>query len=417
MGLDRRPAFRTAATSTSSARIRSGAGCSTPEPRRESSSPSTRATTGNRSRRTCRIARCATSPCAAGRSRRRHPRPLVLGARRPHSPAAAGREGRRRPGLAVRAANGDPPESGSRSKGTPELKDEPKAANPPRGAILDYVLKSSSPSPVVIEILDQAGASRPALRERREGRGARPAEDPRDSGLDRRRATSPRPRRGCTASSGIFGTVRRRGCRAHGARNPSRGVWAPPGRYQVRLVANGQTVTRPLVVAKDPRISSTDDDLLREFQLAKQVEAERVRLATALDRRSRPSRTSHRPSHEGDGSGAGGARRVPQRPRSRRRAAGRFRRGIRRERSRDDEPPAPVVGNGAVSAVLSRARTPLRRLTPWRDSTPSRGRRERTLALEGVPGHRTPHSQQCPRSHWSAAPGLLRLTLPNSIRT
>ena len=56
-------------------------------------------------------------------------------------------------------------------QGTPEPKDEPKAANPPRGAILDYVLKSSSPSPVVIEILDQAGRASGATRATRRSRG------------------------------------------------------------------------------------------------------------------------------------------------------------------------------------------------------------------------------------------------------
>ncbi len=42
-------------------------------------------------------------------------------------------------------------------QGTPDPKDEPAAANPPRGAILDYSLKTASPSPVVLEILDARG--------------------------------------------------------------------------------------------------------------------------------------------------------------------------------------------------------------------------------------------------------------------
>jgi hypothetical protein len=64
--------------------------------------------------------------------------------------------------------------------------------------------------------------------------------------------------------------------------DPPRGVWAPPGRYTVRLIVGGRTLTQPLVVSKDPRISATDADLAQQFELARQVEAERVRLAAAL---------------------------------------------------------------------------------------------------------------------------------------
>ena len=41
------------------------------------------------------------------------------------------------------------------------------------------------------------------------------------------------------------------------------GVWAPPGRYIIRLTAAGRTVSQPLVVKKDPRIKATDADLAR----------------------------------------------------------------------------------------------------------------------------------------------------------
>ena len=60
------------------------------------------------------------------------------------------------------------------------------------------------------------------------------------------------------------------------------GVWAPPGRYIVRLTAAGATRTQPLVVTKDPRVSTPDADLARQFELAREVQAERVRVAKAL---------------------------------------------------------------------------------------------------------------------------------------
>ena len=43
-------------------------------------------------------------------------------------------------------------------QGTPEPRDEPSAENPPRGAVLDYLLQAPSTAPVVIEILDANGA-------------------------------------------------------------------------------------------------------------------------------------------------------------------------------------------------------------------------------------------------------------------
>jgi len=47
------------------------------------------------------------------------------------------------------------------------------------------------------------------------------------------------------------------------------GPAAPPGTYQVRLTADGQSETRPLVVRRDPRVPGVSDaDLQRQFQLA-----------------------------------------------------------------------------------------------------------------------------------------------------
>jgi hypothetical protein len=59
------------------------------------------------------------------------------------------------------------------------------------------------------------------------------------------------------------------------------GIWAPPGRYTVRLTAAGQTLEKPLDVSKDPRIPASDADLIRQFELARGVEALRVRVAVA----------------------------------------------------------------------------------------------------------------------------------------
>ena len=58
--------------------------------------------------------------------------------------------------------------------------------------------------------------------------------------------------------------------------DPRRGVWAPPGRYRVRLtVRTGTSVvvdTQTLVLVRDPRVKDvTDADLRAQFELARQI--------------------------------------------------------------------------------------------------------------------------------------------------
>ena len=49
------------------------------------------------------------------------------------------------------------------------------------------------------------------------------------------------------------------------------GPSAPPGAYQVRLTADGQTFTQPLVVKRHPLRTATDADLKEQFDLAIQI--------------------------------------------------------------------------------------------------------------------------------------------------
>ena len=95
-------------------------------------------------------------------------------------------------------------------QGTPEPKDEPMGENPPRGAILDYVLEVRRAGP---------GDPRDPRRERRRSSGASRATRSRAGPISRasssRRTGSPRPsppppRPECTASSGTFVTPSRR---------------------------------------------------------------------------------------------------------------------------------------------------------------------------------------------------------------
>jgi photosystem II stability/assembly factor-like uncharacterized protein len=169
-------------------------------------------------------------------------------------------------------------------QGSPEPKDEPMAENPPSGAILDYYLKSGASAPLALEILDAKGAL-----VRRYASDDKPA--PPD--LQRIQTTPdwvpvPEPP---PASAGMHRFVwdlhyafPQQLVSPTGGSRGGAGPWAPPGQYTVRLTRGGKSVTQSLIVTKDPRLSPTitDADLVRQFDLARDVQAERVRVASAL---------------------------------------------------------------------------------------------------------------------------------------
>jgi photosystem II stability/assembly factor-like uncharacterized protein len=164
-------------------------------------------------------------------------------------------------------------------QGTPEPKDEPMGENPPRGAVVDYYLKRAVSGRLALEILDAKGA---VVRRYASDDKAHPPD------LQRIRTTpdwapaSEPP----SAAAGLHRFV----WDLHGAvpdelAGPREdGLWAPPGKYSVRLTAAGKSVTQPLVVARDPRLqaSVTDADLVRQHELSREVQAERVRVAVGL---------------------------------------------------------------------------------------------------------------------------------------
>jgi hypothetical protein len=159
------------------------------------------------------------------------------------------------------------------------------AENPRAGAILDYFLKSATPEPVSLEILDAKGEL-----VRRYASDDEPASQP---DLQRIQVTPdwvrvPEPP---SAAVGMhrfswdlhYALPPELAGPTRGSRGGS-GPWAPPGSYTVRLTRAGKTVTQPLVVTKDPRLpaSITDADLVRQYELARDIQAERVRVAVAL---------------------------------------------------------------------------------------------------------------------------------------
>ena len=164
-------------------------------------------------------------------------------------------------------------------QGTPFPKDEPAGENPPNGAILDYYLKAASSTPVTIEIVDSKGET---IRRYASDDKPRPS-DPTRVTVTPDWASAPPPP---SAAAGLHRFVWDLRYPPAKGIPPSpfggaAGLWAPPGRYIVRLSAAGRTVSQPLVIRRDPRIKATDADLASQFDIARQIQAERVRVAAA----------------------------------------------------------------------------------------------------------------------------------------
>jgi photosystem II stability/assembly factor-like uncharacterized protein len=166
-------------------------------------------------------------------------------------------------------------------QGTPEPKDEPSGENPPRGAFLDYLLRATPSTPVVLEILDSKGqiVRRYASDEKTPGPDLQKIQTAPDW------APAPKPLEATPGAHRFVWDLRYTAQKALASpssyRDPA-GLWAPPGRYTVRLTAAGRSLTQPFAVIRDPRIKASDADLLRQFELAKEIEGSRVRVAGPL---------------------------------------------------------------------------------------------------------------------------------------
>ena len=162
---------------------------------------------------------------------------------------------------------------GVADEGTPIQPDEPQASNPPLGAYIDYTLRGASASPVRLEILDARGAvvrawssaDKPELT------------DPSTVDIAPRWIAKPAT---LSAQSGTHRFIW-----AFQAKTDD-GALVPPGRYTIRLTANGTTQTRSLEIRKDPRVSASRADLQAQYALANQI-AEKLRAIAAVAKQAK----------------------------------------------------------------------------------------------------------------------------------
>jgi len=157
---------------------------------------------------------------------------------------------------------------------TPLPPEEPAGQNPPDGAIINYYLKEAAQS-LTLEVFGDKGKL-----VRRFSSADKP-EPVNEKELDIPTYWI-RPPQALSVAAGAHrfvwdlhylppeGARRIYPMTAIYRDTPSRplGPWVLPGAYTVKLTANGQTYTQPLVVKMDPRVKTSPEDLAQKFALA-----------------------------------------------------------------------------------------------------------------------------------------------------
>ncbi|MFL6197875.1 MAG: WD40/YVTN/BNR-like repeat-containing protein [Thermoanaerobaculia bacterium] len=180
--------------------------------------------------------------------------------------------------------------SANQNRDTPLPLDEPRSANPPAGAVIDYLLPAGTRGPVVLEIVDSSldGKGKVVRSFRSDQTPERPeanqyfADDwlqplaplPARAGHNRfawnlrlERPKAPEYDYSIAAVPGADTAVL------------PQGLMAAPGKYEVRLTVDGRTLTQPLELLMDPRVDSTPADVEAQHAFYREV-------AEALERGS-----------------------------------------------------------------------------------------------------------------------------------
>jgi photosystem II stability/assembly factor-like uncharacterized protein len=149
-------------------------------------------------------------------------------------------------------------------------------ANPPGGAIIDYSFKAEPKDAVTLEILDGGGKvirkySSKAKKEEKVG----PDEDSESSQKNEQVPAAVGLNRFVwdlryEPASKVPGIATWSGSPV--------GPLAVPGKYELRLIAEGKTYTAPIEVKEDPRIQVSLEDLQKQFDLALKI-SDRVAVA------------------------------------------------------------------------------------------------------------------------------------------
>jgi photosystem II stability/assembly factor-like uncharacterized protein len=162
----------------------------------------------------------------------------------------------------------------SRSKGS---------KNPPEGAVLHFYFREKPKGEVTVEVLNEAGKKVSTLSSKK----AEPQAP--DEGSYSGKYYTPEPLPKKEGLHRYVWDLRHDGARLiKGARFDSgqaqEGPFVSPGKYSLKLTADGRTITRSLEVKPDPRLKLAPDALAREEQLALRIRDDISRLADITNR-------------------------------------------------------------------------------------------------------------------------------------
>ncbi len=167
--------------------------------------------------------------------------------------------------------------------GSPMPRDEALAENPPVGAMIDYYLKSPAPGPLVIEILDAKGG----VIRRYSSEDKIPPVKPETLIFPAFWRPAPQPP---SVAAGMHRWVwdlhyTPAGGDSHLVGDEfviaPRGVTALPGKYIVRLTVASQSYSQPLTLKMDPRITTSLDELEKQFEAATKASHRQSEVAEA----------------------------------------------------------------------------------------------------------------------------------------
>jgi photosystem II stability/assembly factor-like uncharacterized protein len=164
--------------------------------------------------------------------------------------------------------------------GTPMPLDEPRGANPPPGAYIDYVLDGTA-ADVTLTISDARGETVRTF----SSSDPHPPPDLAKIEIAPEWILPPQPLATGAGAHRFVWDLQYAPQPSLEPDDPSEdasGVWAPPGRYWAELKVGSDRFRQQLVVAADPRISLPPGAYARQFALSRDIEQSRVALAAAL---------------------------------------------------------------------------------------------------------------------------------------
>jgi photosystem II stability/assembly factor-like uncharacterized protein len=162
--------------------------------------------------------------------------------------------------------------------GTPLPKDEPLAANPPVGAVIEYTLKTAAKAPLTLEIFDGGNE----LVRRYSSAEPPPPPDPKKNEVAPEWTERPIALSNAPGMHRFVWPLQYAPLPTGEENDPyAKGLLAPPGTYRVVLSVDGERLTRTLRVLADPRVDLSAETYAHQFALARRVDEERARVARA----------------------------------------------------------------------------------------------------------------------------------------